>query len=97
MNPPMNKNIIGLENAANAAPAGIAPVITAKVGPKSDVTGIGTGSVIHHSATSTIIAKSLCASKVSASIGVSMTAAAKIGPAINPNVRRRLSKVCSAS
>jgi len=97
MNPPMNKNIIGLENAENDALAGIAPVITASVGPSSDVTGIGTGSVIHHSATSTIIAKSLCASKVKASIGVNMTAIARIGATINPKVRRRRSNACSAS
>ena len=97
MNPPINKNIIGLENAAKAADIGIAPVITARVGPISDVTGIGTGSVIHQSATSTIIAKSLCASSVRASIGVKITAIARIGATTKPKVRRFLSNACSAS
>ena len=48
-----------LAKAAKAVPTGTTPVITASVGPISEVTGIGTGSVIHHRATSTIIANSL--------------------------------------
>ena len=45
--------------AAKATPTFTTPVMTASVGPMSEVTGMGTGSVIHQMATSTMIASSL--------------------------------------
>ena len=45
-------------------------VTTASVGPMSEVTGMGTGSVIHQMATSTMIASNLWASTVSPANGV---------------------------
>ena len=72
------------------------PVMTASVGPMRDVTGIGTGSVIHHRATSTMIASSLWPGMVNASIGVRNTRMARSGPPNRPMVRRLRSKACSA-
>ena len=86
-----------LAKAAKAEPTGTTPVITAKVGPISEVTGIGTGSVIHHRATSTIIASNLWASKVTPSIGVIKTNNASIGAPKSPIVRRLRSKASSAA
>ena len=48
-----------LAKAAKAVPTGTTPVMTARVGPIREVTGIGTGSVIHQRATNTMMAKSL--------------------------------------
>ena len=95
--PPKNKKIIGLANAKNASPTFTTPVATARVGPIKLVIGMGTGSVIHHSATSTVIASSLCASKEIASIGVKNTKRARTGAPKSPTVRRFLSKASSAS
>ena len=94
--PPIKRKIMGLAKAAKAASAFTTPVMTANVGPKRDVTGIGTGSVIHHSATSTIIDSSLCASNVRASIGVIKISNAKSGAPKSPTVLLFLSKDCSA-
>ena len=96
MKPPMNRKIIGLANAAKAVPTVTTPVITARVGPISEVTGIGTGSVIHHKATRTMMASSLCAARVSPAIGVMNTRMASNGPPKSPIVRRLRSKACSA-
>ena len=59
MKPPMKRKIMGLAKAAKAVPTGTTPVMTARVGPMSEVTGMGTGSVIHQRATSTMMARSL--------------------------------------
>ena len=96
INPPMNRKIIGFANAAKACFTETTPTTTASVGPMSDVTGIGTGSVIHHKATSTMIARSLCPGIVNASIGVRKTRIARSGPPNNPIVRLFRSNACSA-
>ena len=49
--PPMNRKIMGLAKLAKASPIGATPSSTQSVGPNSEVTAIGTGSVIHHIAT----------------------------------------------
>ena len=54
--PPKKRKIIGLANAPNALSTGATPRITHSVGPKSEVTGMGTGSVIHQMATNDMIA-----------------------------------------
>ena len=46
----MNRNIMGLANCSKASPMGAMPRTTQSVGPNSDVTGMGTGSVIHQMA-----------------------------------------------
>ena len=97
MKPPMKRKIIGLANASYAVFAVVTPKITASVGPKSDVTGIGIGSVIHHSAISVMMASSLCASHGRFAIGVMMTRMAQIGPQIMPKVRLFRSNANSAS
>ena len=71
--------------------------MTARVGPRSDVTGMGIGSVIHHRAISVMIAKSLCAGSGRSGIGVIMTRMAQIGPQIMPKVRLFRSNASSAS
>ena len=57
--PPMNRKIIGLAKAEKASFIFTMPRTTHSVGPMSDVTGIGTGSVIHHKATRVITASRL--------------------------------------
>ena len=54
--PPKNRNIIGLANCSKASFIGAMPSTTHSVGPSIDVTGMGTGSVIHQIATSDITA-----------------------------------------
>ena len=58
-NPPMNKKIMGLEKAAKASFIFTTSSTTQSVGPMSDVTGMGIGSVIHHMATRVTMASSL--------------------------------------
>ena len=78
--PPMKRKIMGLAKAAKATLTFTTPVTTASVGPISEVTGIGTGSVIHQIATSTMMASSLCASTVRPENGVTNVSTASSGP-----------------
>ena len=88
INPPMKRKIIGLAKAANASFIFTTSKTTQSVGPRSDVTGIGIGSVIHHSATSVIMASNLWPSGESPAIGVIQTRIAQIGPQMAPMRRR---------
>ena len=47
MNPPIKRKIIGFAKELKASFTFTTPVTTANVGPISEVTGIGIGSVIH--------------------------------------------------
>ena len=49
MNPPIKRKIIGFAKELKASFTFTTPVTTANIGPISEVTGIGIGSVIHHS------------------------------------------------
>ena len=95
--PPMNRKIIGLAKFANASFTGTTPKITQSVGPRSEVTGMGTGSQIHQNATNVTIASNLCASGLSASpaIGINQTHRAQRGPMIAPKIWRFRSNAAS--
>ena len=84
--------IMGLAKAANAVFMSTTPKSTHSVGPSSEVTGMGTGSVIHHIATSAIMESRVCSSAVSPLIGVSHTSTAHSGPSMAPAKWRLLSK-----
>jgi hypothetical protein len=87
----------GSAKGAKAFFTGTIPVSTAKTGPMREVTGIGTGSVIHHVATKVIIASKTCAAGFSPSIGRQYIIIPSIGPKKKPIVFRLISKRCSAS
>ena len=89
MKPPMKRNVMGLAKAAKASFIFTTPNITHNVGPTSEVTGMGMGSVIHHRHTSVMMERSLWASGVRPSIGVINTSSAQMGAHIAP-MRRRL-------
>ena len=91
MKPPMKRKIVGLAKAANASFMVVTPSTTHSVGPKSEVTGMGTGSVIHHRQTSVMMASNLWASGERDGMGVSHTRMAQIGPQMAPNHLRLLS------
>ena len=87
----MNRNIIGLANEANAVFIGATLQSTHSIGPKREVTGIGTGSVIHQMATRDMMASSLCCAASSPAIGKNQTNNAQIGPNMAPTIWRFLS------
>ena len=62
MKPPMKRNIMGLAKGAKASFIFTTPNTTHSVGPMSEVTGMGTGSVIHHRPTRVMMASNLWAS-----------------------------------
>lgn len=87
MKPPINRKMSGLAKALKAVEAGTMPMTTASVGPRSAVTGRGSGSVIHHKATSVIKASSLWAARDKSGMGVKKTRRAQIGAPNRPMVR----------
>ena len=90
-NPPKNKKIIGFANDANDVFISATPHSTHKAGPNNDVTGIGTGSLIHQIATNDMIANNLCCAASNPAIGKNHTNSAQIGPTIAPIICRFLS------
>ena len=91
--PPINRKMVGLAKAAKASFIVVTPNITQSVGPRSEVTGMGTGSVIHQRHTSVMMASSMWACGDRALTGVSQTRKAQIGPQMAPIHLRRLSNV----
>ena len=80
----MNRNIIGLAKLSKASFIGAMSSTTHSVGPNSDVTGMGTGSVIHQIATSDMMANIWCADAEISSIGISQISRAHSGPITIP-------------
>ena len=80
----MNRNIIGLAKLSNASFIGAMSSTTHSVGPNSDVTGMGTGSVIHQIATSDMMANIWCADSEIPSIGIIQISRAHSGPSTIP-------------
>ena len=75
---------MGLAKAANAVFMSATPKSTQSEGPSSEVTGMGTGSVIHQMATSDMMASSVCWAVLIPSMGVSHTSSAHSGPKTAP-------------
>ncbi len=84
----MNRKIIGVAKDANASFIGATPHSTQSIGPNKDVTGIGTGSVIHHIATKAMIANKRCSGASKPAIGENQIAAAQAGPNRAPTICR---------
>ena len=66
----MNRKIIGFAKDLKASVAETTPKMTQRVGPRMEVTGMGTGSQIHQKATNVTMARSLWASGDSPAIGI---------------------------
>ena len=83
---------MGLENGANASLALHRPVRTASTGTSSEVTGMGTGSQIHHVHTRHIMASRPWALVERSAMGVIHTMRASKGPTMRPTRPRGLSE-----
>ena len=87
--------MIGLAKFAKASSIGTTSSTTQSVGPNNDVTGMGTGSVIHQMDTNAIMANRWWAGSESPGIGRNQSIIAHNDPIMAPLMRRFLSKESS--
>ena len=83
---------MGLAKLEKASLTDATPSTTHRVGPMSEVTGMGTGSVTHQMATSAMMASRWWAEADMALMGMNQMAMAMMGPSSAPMARRFLSK-----
>ncbi len=92
----MNRKMIGSANEASARRAGATWKITARAGPSSAVTAIGSASLTHSTTTAAITAARRCPLSDRPGIGTNGSSRRTAGATNSPAVRRRRLKRSSA-